>query len=213
MNTYAVKATVAAFSVFALGALAGCSSDAEETPAEETTAAETMVAEPTVDDTATEETPEETGGTDVIRYGVGETFTDGDEFFGMFDITYLGIADMGLLDDGFDDEVECYAVLVEATLLEMPADNADPELGSFTHEVLDANGDKAADNYSSGCSDAILEDNGYPTKYGVDWVPGTPVMVTIEKLTVPVADTAKADSVDIDPTCGYVLDFDVVATW
>ncbi len=212
MPAYAAKATLAALSIFALGTLAGCSSDSEESAIDETMVAETTASE-TGGGTATEDAPEETGGTDVTRYVVGDTFTAGDEFFGMFDITYLGVADMGRLDDGFDDEVECYAVLVEATLLEMPADNPDPALGGVTHEVLDANGDKAADNFSSGCSDTILEDNGYPTKYGVDWVPGTPVMVTMEKLTVPVADTDKADSVDIDPLGGYVLDFDVVATW
>ncbi len=213
MRTYAAKTALAALSIFALGGLAACSSGLEEVPVTQAPVDETAAAVSDGNDGATEDPAGDQGGTDVIRYEVGDTFTDGDDFFGMFDITYLGIADMGELDDGGEGTIKCYAVLVEATLQAMPEANEDPELGSVVHEVLDANGDKAANNYSSGCSDAILEDNGYPIKFGIDWNPGTPVMVTIEKLTVPVEDTDRADSVDIDPLGGYVLDFEVVATW
>lgn len=211
---------LAGLTIVSLGALAGCSSGAEDgaevdDPLEETrTAATTDDDAPAEEALADEETPaEDPADTGVTRHGVGDTFTAGDEFFGIFDLTYLGIADMGQLDDGGEAPITCFAVLVEASLQEMPADNEDPEVGSFTHEVLDANGDKAADNFSSECPDAILAENGFPSKFGIDWVPGTVTRVTIEKLTIPTESIGVADSVDIDPEGQFVLDFDIVESW
>ncbi|MGZ0711939.1 hypothetical protein ACWPKO_26740 (plasmid) [Coraliomargarita sp. W4R53] len=193
--------------VFALGLLASCSSETDEPPTVDAPTEETAaVAEP---DVPAEEAPT----TDVIRYNVGDSFTMGDAFFGFFDVTYVGIADIGVLDDGGADELNCYAVLVEATLQEMPADNPDPELGGVTHDVLDANGDIASPNYSAGCSDGTLAENGYPIKFYVEWVAGDATSTTLEKLTIAPADLDLADSVDIDSSGSFVLDFEVVETW
>ena len=223
MPGHAARTTIAALSILALGGLGGCSSGTEAGSVEDVQAEETAPPAPTgedggaqessVDESAPGEVPtDDSASTNVIRYSVGDNFTAGDEFFGIFDITYRGIANMGQLDDG-EGTITCYAVLIEATLQEMPANNEDPEVGSFTHEVLDPAGEKAADNFSSECSDAILADNGYPSKYDIEWVPGTATKVTVEKLTVPDADIDSADSVDIDPLGEYVLDFEIVENW
>lgn len=192
---------------FALGLLAACSSEADEP------AAVDVPAEETAAEVEPEEPAEEAPTTDVTRYSVGDTFTMGDAFFGFFDVTYMGIADIGILDDGGADELNCYAVLVEATLQEMPADNPDPELGGVTHDVLDANGDVASPNYSAGCADGVLADNGYPIKFDVEWAAGEPTSTTVEKLTIAPADIDLADSVDIDSSGSFVLDFEIVDTW
>lgn len=204
--TSCVRAAV--IGVLAIGVLTACAPATEEPAAVEVPAEETAaVAEP--------QEPVEEPTTDVIRYGVGDSFTMGDEFFGVFDVTYRGIADMGVLDDGFGDDLNCYAVLVEATLQEVPVDNPDPELGgaNVTRDVLDADGEIVAPNYSSSCSDGILADNEYPIKFDIEWAAGTPTDTTLAKLTFSPADIDRAESVDIDGTGSFVLDFELVDTW
>ncbi|WP_430868014.1 hypothetical protein [Demequina aurantiaca] len=216
MPRHAAKATLAALSIFALGALGGCSSGTEEESTDEAPVEETSAPAPAGDDGAAEdpaaddEAPEEAPASDVTRYAVGDTFTSGDQVLGVFDVTYMGLAEFGSLDDG---DITCYAVLVEATLTEMPTVDLDPQFGGVTVEALDASGNELAASFGNECDDSMLAENGYPTEFDVEWVEGVPTAFTTAKLTVAVADTDSVDSVNIDSLGGYVLDFEVVGTW
>lgn len=207
----AAAAALLALTVTACGSDSDSDSDSDPDVATDSAAESSAPTEPS-DDSPADSEPEDAGdpasGLPVVA--VGETFTI--EAIGTFSATYLGLGDLGRITTLQGDEVQCYAILGEVTLV-AEGDIAGPGLSPQRADALDSSGAVIDVNSNAECPQSVTTAAGYTGAFSVEWVEGAAETIAFDIVSVPVDAVDQIDHIQITPsTPEFELDATVTET-
>lgn len=128
---------------------------------------------------------------------VGETVTI--DAIGTFDATYLGLADLGPITTFGGDDVQCFAILGEVTLVD-EGEISGPGLSPQRADVLDAGGTAIDVSANAECPQQTASDAGYPGAFDVQWTEGAAQTIRFDIVAVPVDAVDQIDRIQITPS-------------
>lgn len=199
--------TAAAAALLAL-AITACGSDSDSESGTDTGSEEPAPTEPNNDAIAEASDGSDSGETaaGVPLIAVGETFTL--EAIGTFSATYLGLGDLGPITTLQGDDVQCYAILGEVTLVDA-GDISGPSLSPQRADALDASDAVIDVNANAECPQSATTDAGYTGAFDVEWVEGIAETISFDIVAIPVEAADQLDRIQITPA---TPDFELAAT-
>ena len=199
------RALSAAVPIALVLAACGSSSESDTSPADSAASADAAAPAEPDDEALAEPEPEEPAAAGLPLIAVGETFTL--EAIGTFEATYLGLADLGAITTMQGNDVHCYAILGEVTLV---AEGVVPGAGLSPQraDALGADGVVIDDNVNAECLPTTIE-GGYNNAFGIEWVEGVAERIWFDVVAVPVVVVDQLDRVQIAPA---IPEFELAAT-
>jgi len=201
------RALAAAVPLALVLAACGSSSDSDASPADAAAPADSAAPSEAEEQAEAPAEPEEPADAGLPLIAVGETFRPVG-FVGTFEATYLGLADLGVITTMGGDDLHCYAILGEVTLVaegEVPGPGLSPQRA----DALAADGAVIDAIANAECPQSATIDAGYSGAFSVDWAVGVAERISFDIVAVPVGAVDQLDRIQVYPA---IPEFELVAT-